>query len=168
MATQDNYPGRFRLSLAGAVLVGSLGLVGCRTNYRVGDYVLVNWCEGQYPAYIVAHRGRARYRVHFDGYDSRWDTEIAYQDVRQRLEEPPRPPPPLCAKVALALGVLKPETNSASPYREGSRVKVTWRGSVYRATVVEVVSTERLKVHYDGTESFLDEVIDRSRVVDAP
>jgi hypothetical protein len=168
LATQDNYPRHLRLSLGAAVLVGSLGLVGCRTSYRVGDYVLVNWCEGQYPAYIVAQRGRARYRVHFDGYDSRWDTEIAYQDVRQRLEEPPRPPPPLCPKVALALGVLKPEASSANPYREGSRVKVTWRGSVYRATVVEVVGTDQLKVHYDGTEAFLDEVIDRSRVVEAP
>jgi len=146
----------------------SLGLGGCKASYRVGDYVLVNWCDGQYPAYIVAQRGRARYRVHFDGYDSRWDTEITYQDVRQRLDEPPRPPPEMCAKVALALGVLKQEASAASPYKEGVRVKVSWRGSVYRATVVEVVSPERIKVHYDGTESFLDEVIDRSRLVEAP
>lgn len=153
---------------AAAVMLAASSLTGCAESYRVGDYVLVNWCDGQYPAYIIAQRGRTRFRVHFDGYDSRWDTDVTFQEVRQRLEEPPRPAPPLCGKVALALGVLKQEGATASAYREGSRVKVTWRGSVYRATVVQVLEGDKLKVHYDGTESFLDEVIDRSRLVEAP
>lgn len=140
--------------------------VGCKESYRIGDYVLVDWCDGQYPAYIIEKRGRTRFRVHFDGYESRWDTEIRFEDIRQRLGEPPKTMPPLCDRVARALGIKK-ESDTASAYRQGARVKVTWRGSVYNATITEILGPDKFKVHYDGHESFWDEVISGDRIVGA-
>ncbi len=154
-----------RLSVAVA-LAGPLLLSACKERYRVGDYVLVEWCEGEYPAYILDRRGRTRYRVHFDGYEARWDTEVGFESIKRRLEEPPPNPPPLCDRVAAALGIKKQEAKDAvSPYKEGARVKVTWRGSVYKATIVEVLDAERFKVHYDGHESAWDEVVTADRIV---
>jgi hypothetical protein len=148
------------------LLVALLELASCKANYRVGDLVLVSWCGGQYPAYVIAQKGRGRYRVHFDGYDVRWDMDVTFQEIRQRLDTAPKAPP-LCSSVAAAMEATKPDAN-ASPYKEGARIRVRWRGSVYRASVVEVIGPDRIKVHYDGTESFLDEVVDRSRVVETP
>jgi hypothetical protein len=57
---------------------------------------------------------------------------------------------------------------SAEPvgqYQVGDRVKVRWRGSVYSATVLAVVSAEKYRVHYDGHEAAWDEVVPTSRIV---
>ena len=50
-------------------------------SYRVGERVSVKWCEGVYPAYILAKKGPTRYRVHFDGYDV--DAAAAAEGVRR-------------------------------------------------------------------------------------
>ncbi|HYJ07879.1 MAG TPA: hypothetical protein VEX18_02695, partial [Polyangiaceae bacterium] len=66
------WPAALCLSLA------LLGLPACKKPYRVGEHVLVEWEKEQppYPAYITERTGSGRYRVHFDGYDSRWDEEV--------------------------------------------------------------------------------------------
>ena len=152
--------------LAAWCCASSVAFSGCKESYRIGDYVLVDWCDGQYPAYIVEKRGRTRFRVHFDGYESRWDTDVRFEDIRRRLQEQPKNMPPLCDKVARALGIKK-ESDSASAYRQGARVKVTWRDSVYKATITEILAPDKFKVHYDGHESFWDEVITGDRIVGA-
>jgi hypothetical protein len=145
----------------------ALALVGCKKPYRIGERVLVEWEEGKlYPAYIVDMRGTGRYRVHFDGYDARWDEEVGVDRIRGRIEGPVTPPP-APEKVLRAVGA--PTGSSAvgvgNPYQLGDRVRVTWRGSVYAATVLEVVDKGHLLVHYDGYESAWDEKIPTERVI---
>lgn len=154
-----------------AWLAVALLLVACKKPYRVGEHVLVEWEKEQppYPAYITDRVGTTRFRVHFDGYDSRWDEDVSIDRVLGRVEGPvPTPPPP--AKVALAAGVASPKTAGSagemavSPYKEGDRVRVSWRGSVYSATVIKVVAKDRFQVHYEGHESAWDEVVGIDRI----
>jgi hypothetical protein len=140
---------------------------GCRKPYRVGERVLVEWEEGKfYPAYIIDVHGTTRYRVHFDGYDSRWDEDVGVDRIKGRAEGQV-PPPPAPAKVARASGAPTGSSrmNLGNPYQAGERIRVTWRGSVYAATVLEVVGKNQLLVHYDGYESAWDEKIPLERVI---
>lgn len=157
---------------AAALLLVATLLTGCKKPYRVGEHVLVEWEKDQppYPAYITERVSATRYRVHFDGYDSRWDEDVSLERLLGRVEGPvPTPPPP--TKVALALGVASPKTAGSagevavSPYREGDRVRVSWRGSVYSATVTKVVAKDRFEVHYEGHEAAWDEVVGIDRIV---
>lgn len=143
----------------------------CKKPYRVGEHVLVEWEKDQppYPAYITERVSATRYRVHFDGYDSRWDEDVSLERLLGRVEGPVAAPPPP-TKVALALGVASPKTAGSagevavSPYREGDRVRVSWRGSVYSATVTKVVAKDRFEVHYEGHEAAWDEVVGIDRI----
>jgi hypothetical protein len=143
-------------------------LASCRERYRVGDRVLVTWCDGEYPAFVIQRKGPARYRVHFEGYAERWDTDVGAEDIERRLAEPLEPEPPLCPRVARALGMkAEPEKGEdpISPYSEGDKVFVTWRNATYKATVLEVIDRGHLRVHYEGYESAWDEVITPDRIV---
>jgi len=157
-----------RLLLASALMA----LPGCKNPYRVGEHVLVEWEEDQppYSAYIIERIGSSRYRVHFDGYDSRWDEDVSLDRLVGRVEGPvqaPRPP----KKVTLAAGLASPKASGSagdvavSPYREGDRVRVSWRGAVFSANVVTVVAKDRFLVHYEGHESAWDEVVSIDRIV---
>jgi hypothetical protein len=155
---------RRRALVAGAfaVLLG-----GCKKPYRVGERVLVEWEEGKfYPAYIIDVHSTTRYRVHFDGYDSRWDEDVGVDRIRGRAEGQ-IVPPPAPAKVTRASGapVGSSTASLGNPYSVGERVRVTWRGSVYAATVLEVIGKNQLLVHYDGYESAWDEKIPLDRVI---
>jgi hypothetical protein len=154
------------------LLVGLVTLAsGCKKPYRVGEHVLVEWEKEQppYPAYITERVGTTRYRVHFDGYDSRWDEDVSLDRLLGRVEGTvPAPPPP--PKVALAAGVASPKTAGSagevavSPYKEGDRVRVSWRGSIYSAQVTKVVAKDRFEVHYEGHEAAWDEVVGIERI----
>lgn len=139
----------------------------CQRPYQVGDYVLVEWGSEKrlYPAYIIEQKGKSRYRVTFEGYPQRWDEDVALPRIRGLVQGPALPPPPP-RHVRIATGVRqkKPE-DVVSRYRLGQVIRVEWRGSSYRASVIEVVSTDRIKVHYDGHEAAWDEEISISRVV---
>ncbi len=160
---------------SGAVCVALLGVVlllgtGCQETYRVGEHVLVEWEGNDYPAYIIDRTGRGRFRVHFDGYSSRWDEEVSLDRIKGRVTgKVTAPPPP--AKVARATAVGPKPSTSAGPvsaYKEGDKVRVRWRGSVYTATVVVVLAQDRFVVHYDGHESAWDETITLERIVTSP
>ncbi len=150
------------------VLALSLALVACKQPYRVGEHVLVEWEEGKfYPAHVLEVHGPARYRVHFDGYDSHWDEDVGLDRIRGRIQGPMTPPPPP-EKVTRAAGA--PTGSAASgiginPFQEGDRVRVTWRGSVYAAIVLEVKARDRVLVHYEGHENAWDEVVALDRIV---
>jgi hypothetical protein len=156
----------------GLFLLAILTLVSaCKKPYRVGEHVLVEWEKEQppYPAYITERVSATRYRVHFDGYDSRWDEDVSLERLLGRVEgQVAVPPPP--TKVALAAGVASPKTAGSagemavSPYREGDRVRVSWRGSVYSAQVTKVVAKDRFEVHYEGHEAAWDEVVGIDRI----
>ncbi len=153
----------------------SLWLVGCSKPYRVGDYVWVEWEEGAYyPAYIKQKKSNTRYRVHFEGYASRWDEDVTLDRIRGRIEGPATPPPPP-KKVQLVTGTGPQKSKDGTPaaasaqpvsrYQEGDRVRVRWRGSIYKATVIGVVKSDEILVHYDGHESAWDEVVSVDRIV---
>ena len=154
-------------------LIWSLAcLPGCKKPYRVGEHVLVEWEKEQppYPAYIIERTGTGRYRVHFDGYDSRWDEDVSLDRILGRVEgQVAAPPPP--PKVALAAGVASPKASASagevavSPYKEGDRIRVSWRGGVYSATVVKVIAKDRFQVHYEGHEVAWDEVVSVDRIL---
>ncbi len=149
-------------------------LGGCKETYRVGDHVWVIWDKKakpayEYPAYIIqVKENPRRYRVHFDGYEQRWDQDVQYDAIKSRVqgEVTNAPPPP--DRVARAMGVSPKASSSAapvSPYRQADRVRVKWRGSVYSATIIEIVGPDRVRVHYDGHEDAWDEVVEIDRVV---
>jgi hypothetical protein len=159
---------RLRRSLATLAVLGALASTGCKKPYRVGDHVLVEWEEGKapYPAYVLEVNGKTRYRVHFEGYDSRWDEDVGIDRIVGRVEGPvaPLPPPEKVTRAAGApVGSTKP--TGAHSYQPGDRVRVTWRGSVYAAVVIGIEGNDRLLVHYEGHENAWDEVVSIDRVV---
>ncbi len=155
------------------VLALSLLLTGCSKPYRIGEYVWVEWEEGSYyPAYIVQKKSNNRYRVHFDGYETRWDEEVTLDRIRGRIDGGPVAPPPPPKKVQRARETAgeKPAPAASVPapvsnYKEGDKIRVRWRGSIYKATVISVIKTDQVLVHYDGLESAWDEVISVDRIV---
>jgi hypothetical protein len=157
---------RGRLTRALLLVVCVLGLAGCKKPYRVGEYVWVSWENGEYPAYLIERKGTTRFRVHFEGYDPRWDEDVTLERIRGRIEGPALAPPPP-EKVAKASGLLAKGGSDAgvvATYKIGDRVRVRWRGSVYPATITGVVSSDRFLVHYDGYESAWDEVVESERI----
>src|SRR5690606_33016512 len=102
----------------------------CEESYRVGEYVWVEWEGRDYPAYIIEKKGATRFRVHFDGYESRWDEDVTLDRIKGRIKGPVSPPPPP-EKVARAAGISPKASSSAAPvshYKVGDRVRVKWRG----------------------------------------
>jgi len=141
----------------------------CSEPYRVGEYVWVEWEGRNYPAYILEKKGSSRFRVHYDGYDSRWDEDVTLDRVKGRIDGPVAPPPPP-EKVARASGVSPKGSAAAtgvSAYKAGDRVRVRWRGSLYAATVVAVTGPDRYLVHYDGYETAWDETVGPDRILPA-
>jgi hypothetical protein len=156
-----------RAAILAAWLFALSAPVACTQPYRVGEYVWVEWEGRDYPAYIVERKGNTRFRVHYDGYDGRWDEDVTLERIKGRIEGPVTAPPPP-DKVARAAGVPAKGSSSAGPvatYKPGDRVRVTWRGSVYAATIVGVVAPDKFLVHYDGHESAWDETVHIDRIL---
>ncbi len=134
--------------------------------------MLVEWGrEGHiYPAFIIQRKGTSTYRVHFDGYPARWDEDVPLPRIKGRVTGPvTQPPPPKHVRIAQGLDLKKEgESSQLGRYKEGDRVRVTWRGSVYWALVTEVKSPTEFKVHYEGHEDAWDEVVTVSRIVTTP
>jgi hypothetical protein len=166
-ATSDCYATILARLAPGAL---ALAAVACSEPYRVGEHVWVEWEEGRnYPAYIVERKTRMRYRVHYDGYDARWDEEVTLDRIHGRVQGPvvsPAPPD----KVTRALGAGPRASSNApvSPYKVGDRIRVRWRESIYAASVLEVVAPDKVKVHYEGHEPEWDETVSLDRIVPGP
>jgi hypothetical protein len=144
----------------------SLSIAGCKEPYRVGEHVWVEWEGRNYPAYIIERKGETRYRVHFDGYEARWDEDVTLDRIKGRITGPVVAPP-APEKVARASGLGPKASSSAAPvapYQVGDKLRVKWRGSLYPATVLEVIAPDRFLVHYDGHESAWDEVVSLDRI----
>ena len=144
-----------------------LGAGACKKPYRVGEHVWVEWEGANYPAYITERKGADHYRVHMDGYDSRYDQDVTLDRIKGRVEGAVVAPPPP-EKVARALGINTKEagaTAAISPFKAGDKVRVKWRGSVYPATIVGVLKSDQYLVHYDGHETAWDEAVGSDRIV---
>jgi len=154
-----------------ALLLVWPGLVACSRPYRVGDHVLVEWGDEslQYPAYIVEKRSKSAFRVHYEGYPSRWDEVVGLPRIKGWVEgEVIHPPPPKKVRLARGLDGAAPDDALVSPFKIGEKIRVRWRESDYRATVLDIVSAQELRVHYDGHESAWDEVVPVARIVVTP
>lgn len=133
----------------------------------MGDLVSVRWCEERdFPAYIIDVRSDVRVRVHYDGYGNLWDQDVGIEQIQGRLERVSSPAPPPCKRVAAAMGLRVKGDEPIAAYQVGDKLKISWRGSNYQATVLKIVSREKYLVHYDGHESEWDEVISLDRIVD--
>jgi hypothetical protein len=143
-----------------------LGFTSCKKPYRVGEYVLVDWEENRpFPAFITEKIGTSRYRVHFDGFDC--DQDVSLDRIKGRVEGPVPPASPgklPCAHAVPAESGSAPAVTPA-PYKPGDHVRVTWRGSIYSATVLSVVTKDRFVVHYEGLETAWDESVTLDRIV---
>lgn len=155
------------LLFAAPLTVVAAFLVSCKEPYRIGEYVWVEWDGRDYPAYIVDEKSTTRFRVHFDGYDTRWDEDVTIERIKGRIEGPvKRPPPP--ERVARGMGLRPKPSASAgaqSEYKVGDRIRVRWRGSIYTAIVQTVVAQDRFLVHYDGYGNEWDETVPIERIV---
>ena len=155
-----------RQLLVSASVAVVLTLAACKKPYRVGEYVLVDWEENRpFAAFITDKIGASRYRVHFDGFDC--DQDVSLDRIKGRVEGTPPPPSPgklPCAHAVPAESSSAP-TVTAAPYRPGDHVRVTWRGSIYSATVLAVVAKDRFVVHYEGLETAWDDSVTLDRIV---
>ena len=143
-----------------------LAVSGCKKPFRVGEYVLVDWEENRpFPAYITEKTGSARYRVHFDGYDC--DQEVSLERIKGRVQGPVPQPTPGKLPCAHAVPVTSGSAPAVTPaqFKPNDHVRVTWRGTIYSATVLQVVTKDRFLVHYEGLESAWDETVTLDRIV---
>lgn len=155
------------MKIALGACAAALLIAACNEPYRVGEYVLVDWDGKSYPAYLIEKKGESRFRVHYDGYDSRWDEDVTLDRIKGRVNAPVTPPPPP-EKVARAAGITPASSGSATTvatFKVGDRVKVLWRGSIYPASIVGVVAPDKFLVHYEGHESAWDETVEIDRIV---
>ena len=141
--------------------------LACHDDYRIGEFVWVDWQGRDYPAYIIDRKVGAKYRVHFDGYDTRWDEDVTVDRIKGRIKGPATIPPPP-ERVARAMGISPTPSASAtvpSTYAVGDRVRVRWRESVYTATITALESRSKIRVHYEGYGPEWDEVISEDRII---
>jgi hypothetical protein len=162
-------PGRSASSIGRAL--GSFALIallaGCRRAHQVGDHVLVDWRGGDYPAVVVAIEGPSRFRVHYDGYSDDWDEVVPGTRLRGRIPPSTAPVPATATKVRSRPGPSASGAPSSSPavgFRAGERVRVEWHGSIYLATILEVLGPDRYRVHYDGFGNEWDENVGLNRL----
>lgn len=154
-----------RVVIVGVTL---LLLVACSRGYRVGERVVVEAGGEEYAAFITEMTGRARYRVHYQGYDERWDEVVTADRIRGKLGPDDAAPEPTRAPHAPQASGQKTSQHKARaprPYAVGDKLRVTWRGAKYSVTVLQVISVDELLVRYDGYEAAWDEVVTTDRIV---
>jgi len=153
---------RWSFSSAARVVATCLALSlapGCKAKVGVGDHVLVEWEGKVYPAVILEQAGPAKYKVHYDGYDSIWDEQVAKDRIKGIVEghvENPEPPPKVRAKALSAA-----QTNV---YKVGDKVRVEWHGQMYQASITTIVGPEKYRIHYEGYGPEWDETVGLSRI----
>lgn len=154
------------LGVWGLLALLPLALAGCKKPYRVGEYVMVDWEDDRpFAAYITDKVSTTHYRVHFDGYDC--DQDVSLERIKGRVQGPVPPPSPgklPCAHAAPAPSGSAPVVTIAA-FKANDHVRVTWRGTIYSATVLQVIDKNRFLVHYEGLESAWDETVTLDRIV---
>jgi len=151
-------------------LLGVAGVLSaCKEPYRVGEQVWVAVGTETFPAFIKERRSPTRFLIQFENCDDSWVREVTLERIKGRVGQDT--PPGINPQKRFACMSTKEEavgtaTGTSAPYQAGDRVRVTWRGSVYSATVIQVIAIDRFLVHYDGLEKAWDEVVPISRIVE--
>src|SRR5262245_14483699 len=89
-----------------SVVALAMPLSACKRTYGVGDRVMVEWEKKNYPAVIIEAPKPTKYKVHYDGYDTVWDEEVARDRIKGFVEGtvvPPEPPEKVRAKALQAV-----------------------------------------------------------------
>jgi hypothetical protein len=147
---------------------------------KVGDAVQVEWYGQWWTGEVLGLEGD-NVRIHYRGFDSRWDETVPRSRLRlgQAESEPAfgggtafamsgeRPPPPL--------RFSGDNTNAGRPVgpqaalRPGDRVQIEQHAAWWAGEVLEAQADGRVKVRYTGWGSHWDEVVPRSRLrLDVP
>jgi len=71
---------------------------------------------------------------------------------------------PLRRQQATRVPFTKPIVSSGNVYSVGDQVEVEWAGSWYKASVLQILTNGRVKVHYIGWSDSWDEVVPLNRV----
>lgn len=137
--------------------------------YQVGQHVQVEWRGSWYAATIVAVLDGGQYHIHYDGWGDEWDEAV--DALRIRTEGEILAPP---------TELIEPETGDNTgttddpggysppleqPLQPGLQVHVEWRGSWFRAEVVDApYNGPEVRVHYLGWDAEWDENVTRDRI----
>ena len=138
---------------------GGLMLAACGRSPAVGDRVMVEWESNTYPAMVMEVPSPAKFKVHYEGYDTVWDEVVPRSRIRGLVEGPvaaPEAPAKVRAKAMKAA-----QTNV---YKMGDHVRVEWHGQIYPATISGIVGQEKYRVSYDGYGREWDEIVGLSRI----
>jgi hypothetical protein len=141
------------------IVCGGLALSACGRSPAVGDRVMVEWESNTYPAMVMDVPSPAKFKVHYEGYDTVWDEVVPRSRIRGLVEGPvatPEPPAKVRAKAMKAA-----QTNV---YKMGDHVRVEWHGQIYPATISGIVGQEKYRVSYDGYGREWDEIVGLSRI----
>ncbi len=141
------------------LVLGSLALTACKRAPTIGDHVLVDWENNDYPAMVIEAPSPTKFKVHYDGYDTVWDEVVSKEKIRGLVEGPVvvhEPPAKVRAKAMKAA-----QTNV---YKLNDHVRVEWHGQIYPARVTGIVGQEKYRVSYDGYGHEWDEIVGLARI----
>jgi len=163
------------------------------TGYATGDAVYIAWGARWWRGRILRPVAPDRWLVHYDGWDSSWDEEVAADRLAPHGDAPP---PPLAAvkgsgrglrivllaALAVAIAVVgiawlgggspypavdvartRPVA-AATPLDPGQQVAIEWRNQGWPGSVVSLLPDGRVRVHYQGYSASHDEVVPRARL----
>ena len=127
--------------LVPALLVLGIAQSALAADYRVGEKVDVQWKGDWYPAKVIEVKS-GQWKIHYDGFSSAWDEWVKADRIRAAQGASPA---------------------SRASWKVGDRVKVSWKGSWYPASILDV-DDGKYRIHYDGYEDSWDEWVDALRI----
>lgn len=167
------------------------GAPAARTGYGVGAAVYVEWRGTWWDATVLEVVGPSHWKIHYDGWSSRWDEVVPAARIAPRSAQRPGPRPRGGGSLAVWLGVVlavalglafvgfqlqersgavvvattPPGAPIAGiPLVAGTPVWVEWNGSWYAAVVLEGRPDGGTRVHYEGYSDAFDETVPPDRV----
>jgi hypothetical protein len=139
-------------------------MVSSNTARHLGDRVRGLWRHGQvsFPGVIDQIVG-GQYHIQYDDGDVEWTTAEYILDAQASFMPTPPSYAGQPAEAAVSLeGAVNPTglcIQANTPLPVGTEVLARWQDTWWRASVLEVQSPDRIKVHYVGWDSQWDEVL---------
>jgi hypothetical protein len=154
--------------------------------HPIGSAVVVQWGAQWWDAHVIETPAPNVWKVHYDGWSDQWDELVGPDRIRDRSAAAglTRGTKPKAVAVTVALSLLlvactlsfvamsalrsspapAPAAQGSSGVVAGAIVEVQWRGTWYRAQILEVMPDGSMRVHYEGYGPEHDEVVRPRRV----